>query len=181
MEENFKIGRVYKITSQNTDKIYIGSTTKNLKRRLQGHLANYKRYINNKYEYTTSYEILKYEDAKIELIEEIEYIDIIDLRKRERHFIELYRKDCVNKYIPTRTQKESIKIYRTNHKEETKEYNKNYHNKNKGKIYIDCKCACGGKYKKSNKTNHIRTNKHSTFIINVNATTVNIHNGNGES
>ena len=41
-------GKIYKIISINTDKIYIGSTTKSLYERLQGHKRNYKRYQHKK-------------------------------------------------------------------------------------------------------------------------------------
>ena len=41
----FLQGKIYKITSTLTDKIYIGSTCKDLKERLKDHKANY---INHK-------------------------------------------------------------------------------------------------------------------------------------
>ena len=45
------IGRIYKITSIKTDKIYIGSTTKSLTERLLKHEYNYKAFQNGKYRY----------------------------------------------------------------------------------------------------------------------------------
>ena len=58
-------GRVYSIRSHQTIDIYIGSTTQTLSQRLTDH----KRYYTNGHtNYITSLEILKYEDAYIELL-----------------------------------------------------------------------------------------------------------------
>ena len=132
-------GRIYKITSLQTEKIYIGSTTTALNKRLSKHKSGYKRYQNGKYRNTSSYEIIKYPDAIIELIEEKEFKDKQDMLFKERHYIEMF--ECVNKLIPIRTNeemKESRKIsdnkYNTNNKEKIKESNRKYRIENKEKI-----------------------------------------------
>jgi hypothetical protein len=44
---NYQEGKIYKIISPLTDKIYVGSTTKKyLSERLCRHLCDYKRYLN---------------------------------------------------------------------------------------------------------------------------------------
>ena len=43
MPPNYQNGKVYAIRSHSTDKIYIGSTTQLLFKRLSGHVADYKR------------------------------------------------------------------------------------------------------------------------------------------
>ena len=48
-------GRVYKLTSPETDKIYIGSTFKTLHQRLIRHKQHYRAYLRGKHNYYTSY------------------------------------------------------------------------------------------------------------------------------
>ena len=62
-------GYIYKITSPNTNKIYIGSTTLTLLERLNTHKYHIER------QNISSKEILKAGDAKIELIESIVFED----------------------------------------------------------------------------------------------------------
>ena len=57
---NYSNGKIYKIISDQTDLIYIGSTTQQLSKRKQRHKSN---------KDCSSKEILQYEDARIILIE----------------------------------------------------------------------------------------------------------------
>ena len=122
------IGRIYKIYNNVNDKIYIGSTTRSVKERLLRHKYDYKRYLNNKHSYITSFEIIKNEPYFIEELEEIECIDKKQLYKKEREYIE--NNNCVNKTIPTRTMKE----YCEDNKEKINKYFKEYYEDNKEKI-----------------------------------------------
>lgn len=84
---------IYKITSSFTDKVYIGQTKQTLR----------KRFTDHKWQDCSSKELLKFCDAKIELLEECSY----ETRKeRELHYINLYGDLAVNKVKPTRTKKE---------------------------------------------------------------------------
>ena len=94
------IGFVYKIISDNVNSVYIGSTTKPLKFRLSQHNSALKHYLNTQNRYISSIEVLIFGSCKIELIEEYQYNNINDLRKRERHYIET-TPNCINKQIPT--------------------------------------------------------------------------------
>ena len=58
--------RIYKLTSQQTPKIYIGSTKLSLNTRFILHKTKFK----NQVKYITANELLQYQDCKIELIEE---------------------------------------------------------------------------------------------------------------
>jgi hypothetical protein len=170
-------GYVYSIRSHQTKDIYIGSTKDILSRRLAGHRYSYKQYLNGTYPYLTSFEIIKYEDAYIELIELIEYTDKNELIAREGHHIRIM--DCVNKHIPNRTKKE----YNLDNKEKNKNHKKQYYLNNhaqfieKGNQYrlenreqINEKqkekitCDCGSIYSKSHKLRHEKTKKHITFL-----------------
>ena len=103
------IGRIYKITSINTDKIYIGSTTKSLTERLLKHEYNYKAFQNGKYHCVKSYDILEKENYEIQLLEEIEYETKNELREREGYHIRKHRDICVNRCVAGRTEKQYYK------------------------------------------------------------------------
>lgn len=66
---SYQHGNIYKITSNETEQIYIGSTIQPLHKRLIQHRNKYKRYKNGTYHYLSSFEIVKYDDAIIILIE----------------------------------------------------------------------------------------------------------------
>lgn len=53
--------KIYKIISENTPLVYIGSTTKNLQTRLKGHIRDYKYridYYNWFYDYSHNFELI---------------------------------------------------------------------------------------------------------------------------
>ena len=66
---SYENGRIYKLVSQQTDKIYIGSTKDKLCKRIAGHKYKYKKWLNdNTKGFLTSFEIVKFDDCKIELL-----------------------------------------------------------------------------------------------------------------
>tara|TARA_B100000035_G_scaffold314279_1_gene330120 strand:+ start:49 stop:603 length:555 start_codon:yes stop_codon:yes gene_type:complete len=112
--------KIYKIISENTPFVYIGSTRKKLETRLNGHIRDYKHridYYNWFYDYShnfefipnkfknepvniSSYKILMYHEFNIELLEEFDYEDKSDIFKREQFYINLYKNICVNTANP---------------------------------------------------------------------------------
>lgn len=125
---NYQNGKIYSIRSHQTDIIYVGSTTQPLSKRLSKHRQNFNRWKNenkNK-KYYTSFEILKYDDAYIELIEAYPCNSKEELEKREGEIIRA-TENCVNKRIAGRTQKQ----YRADNKEVFIEYAKKYYEANK--------------------------------------------------
>jgi len=95
-------GKIYKIISDSTDKIYIGSTVKTLKERLEIHENDYEKWFNSdfiKKYYCTSFEILKYGDYKIELIEEYPCSCRSELLKHEGFYQVKDFYKCVNTLI----------------------------------------------------------------------------------
>ena len=72
MTETFTC-RIYKLTSTETDKVYVGSTEVKLEYRMREHKHSYGKYTNSKFVYMTAFEILKYTNAKIELLFEGEF------------------------------------------------------------------------------------------------------------
>jgi len=138
-------GYIYSIRSHQTKDIYIGSTEQKLSSRMSGHRRDYKCWLhNNKFHYVSSYEILKYSDAYIELITEVEFQNKPELRKIEG---EHQRKiDCVNKRISGNTNKEWCDANRKSiNKSATK-----YYQKNKEKIYSQ-ENVCKKKYHEKNR------------------------------
>jgi hypothetical protein len=67
---DYSLGKIYKLTSSNTDLCYIGSTTKTLQHRLAVHKCHYKLWKVDKYHFVTSFKVLEDEtEAIIELLE----------------------------------------------------------------------------------------------------------------
>ena len=66
---NYLNGKIYVIRSHQTEQVYIGSTVERLSARMSKHRAQYKRYKEGKCGLTTSFKMLDYPDAYIELIE----------------------------------------------------------------------------------------------------------------
>ena len=117
-------GKIYKIVCNVTGKIYVGSTIKPLKIRLSGHQAHYNSYLNEKYHYVSSFDILKDGNYFIELICNADCTS-----KKELNAIEgVYIRDleCVNRFIPGRTKKE----YNDEHADTIKEQHKKYYKSN---------------------------------------------------
>ena len=129
----YKNGKIYKIVSDLTDKIYIGSTVQPL----------YKRYFTHK-KHThkcSSIELIKLGETRIELIEDFPCERKEQLNAREGYYIKLYKDICVNVRIAGRTDKEyrednkeRIKQYANSNKERIIEQKKNYRENNKERI-----------------------------------------------
>jgi hypothetical protein len=144
MNKEYIGGKIYKIVDNTNNNIYIGSTTQTILKRLQNHKRNYENYLNDKYHYVTSFEIIKNNDYKIELLEDCNVLKTKkEVGKREKHYI--LTLDCVNKQIPTRTKKEYYednkeaieakkKVYYEANKEKIAEYKAKWAQENKDKI-----------------------------------------------
>ena len=182
---NYQNAKIYTIRSHQTEQIYIGSTTQSLANRLCGHKCDLK---NGKV--GSSKEIIKYDDAYIELLEEFPCDNKQQLCKREGFHIR--KNNCVNKQIAGRTREEYrkdndehltnyYKNYRINNKENKKEYDKKYEEENKEhkkqyrkqyykknyEINKDVRiCVCGVQYnygESSNRKQHYRSKFHQSF------------------
>ena len=169
-----KTGKIYKMYNQYG--VYFGSTTKTLKERFNKHK------INSKNKKCTSHILFKNGcDVTIELLEEVEFDDIKELRIREAYYIK--NLECINKQIPNRTHKETNKAYYETHKEQIKQYReknkkkikeqaKDYRETNKNNISekrkVKITCDCGLVVRKDNILRHCRSKKHLKYIENSN-------------
>ena len=135
----YQNGKIYKITSKQTDDVYIGSTIQPLSYRLRGHRHSYNKDIN-----ASSKSLMKYDDIIIELIEYYPCNSCQELLWRERYWIENIK--CINILIPIKTYKERRELDNLKHREHY-ENNKEQYNKRSKISYEKNKEL----YKKQNK------------------------------
>ena len=81
-------GKIYRIICDETKDEYIGSTIQSLSNRMSGHRSMYKRYLENKTNFTTSFNIIKYDSARIILIEMYPCETKDELEKREYYYMQ---------------------------------------------------------------------------------------------
>ena len=94
---NYSDGKIYKIISNQTNKIYVGGTAeKYLSKRLAAHRSNFKKWKNNKYHYVSSFELIQYPDHKIILIEKYPCDSRDQLLAREQYWIDQNKDICLN-------------------------------------------------------------------------------------
>ena len=194
-ENKYSRGKIYKLVSSQTQDVYYGSTIEDkLTNRLAGHRKGYKRWLNHKYNFSTSFEIIKFDDCKIILVENFPCNSIYELLAREQYHIE--NNECVNKYKAYTgfTKDEYNNQYYHDHRneiiEQKKEYHQNhrteiiekqriynqshrqeikqYYEKNKEKIQernrIKITCQCGSEIQKHVQARHNRSKKHQAWI-----------------
>ena len=178
-ENRYANGKIYKIVSEKSDKIYIGSTCKKyLSERLAGHKNDYKLWKAGTRNKVSSSGLIELGDVSIVLLELFPCNTKDELLSRERHYIELYKNDKINKYIPTRTDKERYEDnkdkkleYQNQYYEDNKQSvikkSKRYYEDNKqtvlDKAKIKIKCECGSEITRFTKVRHERSKKHIAF------------------
>jgi hypothetical protein len=179
MTEKKLVGTIYKIQSGN--RVYFGSTTQTLKKRITNHKCDAKKG-------RTACELVLEDDHTVEVIELFEYVNVEDLRKREDHYIE--NNECINKQRAYRTEeqkkeqlKKCRKKYSENNKEKERLRRKRYREKNKEKERLRCKryreknkekinlrrlqkveCECGAFVSRTVLARHRKTQKHKNNI-----------------
>lgn len=126
---DFSKGKIYRILCNKTGKQYIGSTIKELRRRIQSHEHDFRNYQKGVGSYITSFQVLESGDYTIKLVEDFRCERRDQLHERERFHIE--NNECVNKSLPSRKMKEynqlaavkeSKRLYKQNNKDKAKEY-----------------------------------------------------------
>jgi hypothetical protein len=166
-ERNYQNGKIYSIRSYQTNKVYYGSTIQLLCKRLSKHVNDFNAYQRGNFNNITSFEILKYEDAYIELVENFPCNSKVELEKREGEIIR-ENENAVNRIIVGRTREE----YRKDNKDHINQNNKQYRKINKAILNINQNkknsCfLCGGKYTQANKSQHLKTTKHQQYLKQV--------------
>ena len=125
--------KIYKITSPNTDMVYVGKTTRTLKVRFDEHRGAVKRYVKYGDRYCSSIKVLECGDAVIEVLEET------DNHKREGYWIaELnacnqLKLNLLDKSDPVSVAK-YMREYRVANKDAMTENNRKYREANRERI-----------------------------------------------
>ena len=179
MPIDYKNGKIYKLVSNQTDDVYIGSTCLKLCSRMAKHRCDYKHFKEGKKHFVSSFDIMKFDDAKILLVEDFPCDRREQLLKREGEIIK-NTQNCINRCVAGRTKKdraiefkEEIKQYmdqyRLQNKETLSAKKKVYYSENKDTIKERrlgvVTCECGIEIRKVNIAKHIKTRKHNSNII----------------
>lgn len=166
MVVDYEYGKIYKIWSPLTDKIYIGSTTQPLCNRMSNHRTCYKLWLKGYVRPSgmpasncSSFRILEIDpDCKIELLKKFPCNNKTELENEERAIMDLLD-NCVN-----------VNKGKSFDPEYMKNYKKKYWSENKDKIN-ECRnekfdCDCGGRYTRAHKSRHYISKKHKKYIDN---------------
>ena len=170
---DYQKSKIYKLVSDHTDEIYIGSTVQKLCHRLSQH----KRDCKVKKTPCMSKKLFELGKVKIVLIENCPCDSKEELFKHERNYIETMK--CVNKLIPGRTNAENYQDKKEHYQkkshdryhaktEEILKKHKEYRLKNNDKIKERKKlrtiCDCGLDINKESIARHKRTKKHLNLM-----------------
>lgn len=118
----YQRGKIYKITSDLTDKIYIGSTcAPTLAHRLAQHKYKYKLYLKDGLHPVGTYILLQLGPVEITLLETYPCNSMDELTSREKYHIQQNLDYVLNKYLVSNISKS--------------EYSRNYYQLNKEKIF----------------------------------------------
>ena len=174
----------YQIKSklETNDSIYIGHTI-DFKRRCRQHKTvcvdtNHSNYNAPVYQHIRN--TGGWDNFEIIIIEQSSFSSVVEVRKRERKLIEQYDTQF-NMRVPSRTSIDWYNEHKDhvlelkkqryeNNKEKHLDAMKQYNEQNKARIseWKKCKCVCevcGGTYQQSDKSRHIKTQKHQKLLI----------------
>ena len=130
---NYQISKIYKIINDVNTNFYIGSTS-------QKYLCTRMAHHRHKHNNCMSKKIgVDLKECFIILVENFPCNTKEELLKRERYYIEKYKKEglnIVNKYIPLRTGPEYYQDTKEKHKKECKKYRETHKEKIKAKTKI---------------------------------------------
>ena len=152
---------IYIINSKNTSSVYVGSASRPLNIRLNEH-KSHARCFNRGTKRTqcSSRHIIKYDDAKIEVLETI--IDTIspdNIVDRESYWIELIRNegvDVVNEKLPgSITRHGGVREY--NRVKAAEKYEKL-------RVQEKVTCECGSTFLNRNSIQHSKSKRHKAWV-----------------
>ena len=97
LDQGLYKSKIYKIVNNVDDKIYIGSTTQPLYKRINDHRKRYRSTVPNQYATKELFDTYGINNCQIVLIEEIEVHNVEEERKIEREWYDKLRHLVVNK------------------------------------------------------------------------------------
>lgn len=157
MSQDFSKGKIYKITNDFNDDVYVGSTCDTLQKRFSYHKSDSMKESNKNWLLYKLTNEIGFERFRIDLIEDYPCEDKQALRLREGYWIREI--GTLNKLIAGRTKQEANKEYCERNKDKKAIYDKDYREKNKDKKLendkkyyetnkdylkenITCECGC---------------------------------------
>ena len=172
----YENGKIYKIVDVGYEKMYIGSTTEPLSKRMERHRSKYKEYLRGEGDNTRVYWLFDefgVENCKIELIENYSCNSREELERQEGKHQK--NNDCINKIIAGRTRKERYNDkpeyylaqqnnYYKLHPEHKKEKGKKQYQEKKHILLEKHLCGCGKHYTFQHKKRHEQTKKHQDWL-----------------
>ena len=142
--------KIYKLSDNTSENIYIGSTIQTLQQRLQGHKSSAKSCKDGFG--CGSKKIIDGGDYKIELLEEFSCENKKELCQKEQKYLDLHSNLSLVNKVKSHNSPEDIKGRYWNHREKIllakKQYDSVYH-----------KCECGGGYCMSHRARHQNSKK----------------------
>ena len=165
MPLDYTYGKIYKIVSDKTNKVYIGSTCKNLSERLRAHQSCWCNYKKGNYCRVTVFELFELGGkCKIELVCDFPCNNADELRMKEYEIMQLpeYKDIIVNKNRPfnNRTRDERLTAQ------------KNYYSSTKAIRRTEIThCCCGYTYSYYTKSRHLRSIQHINYLKDIPTTT----------
>ncbi len=166
MTQNFNNGKIYKITNDYNNDIYVGSTCDTLVKCFSCHRCK----INCKRDgHRPLYTLMKeigVDRFRIELIEDFPCEDKYQLRQKEGFWIR--ELGTLNKTIENRSRAEYVAVNREKILEYSKQYSKQNYAENKEilleKLKETITCECGCVVNKSHLQRHKRSKKHLSLM-----------------
>ena len=164
MSQDFSKAKIYKITNDYNDDVYVGSTCNTLAKRFSDHKSSSKK--EGKILLYKLIQDIGFERFRIQLIEDYPCSDKYELRQREGYFIR--QMGTLNKQVAGRTKKEYYMEFKEEKQDHKKEVQKEYYEQNKDvtneKRTEKISCECGSIIMKCNLLRHTKNNKHLALM-----------------
>ena len=149
---DFQEAKIYKITNDFNDDVYVGSTCNSLVKRYSGHKSEAN---HHNYKHRPLYKLMNeigFNRFRIQLIENYPCSDKYEMRQKEGEYIRQFGTLNINIAVGIENQKEYQKEYR-----KEKEYDKKRY-ETQQKILVLCECGCS--IASMSKKRHKKTKKH---------------------
>ena len=172
---DYQKGKIYKIVSEQTELFYVGSTAQlYLCNRMSVHKCHYKSFVDGiGKKQSSAGEILKYDDAKIVLLESFSCNSKDELHAREQFWMDLTPDLIVNKlkaYVGDDKEQYYSEMNRNNYylnREARLKTVHKYREENKEKIQAYQReinqCDCGMEYTSSHYNRHCKSKRHQEY------------------
>ena len=173
MSQDYNNAKIYKITNDFNDDVYVGSTCDTLVKRFSKHKGDSRDSNKQNRPFYKLINEIGFERFRIQLVEDYPCEDKYQLRQREGHFIRQI--GTLNKRIEGRTRKEyyqdnkeQFQEYFESNKERIKEKDKKYYEANKEQIQVYRNeviiCDCGCETVRNHISRHKQTKKHNQLM-----------------